>query len=271
MMKTIFYGLFLVLALASCNCGNKSGTAAADGYKLVWSDEFDVNGLPDSTKWSYDTRGNESRWGNQEYQWYTEGKKENAFVQDGFLHIVAIKEKIEDRDYSSARLVSSGKGDWLYGRFEVSAKLPGAKGIWPAIWMLSTDWEYGGWPESGEIDIMEHVGYMIDTVVASAHTDAYNHVEGTQKNNTIRVPDLHDNFHVYTLEWGPEEYSAYVDTIKYFTFKNEHKTSKEWPFDKRFHMILNVAVGGTWGAAAGFDSTAYPQEMVVDYVRVYQK
>jgi len=270
MKKTI--GLLLIgLVLFSCTNEKKQPVGPGNGYQLVWSDEFDAAGMPDTSKWSYDTVGNAWGWGNAEYQWYTANRKENAFIADGKLHIVALKEKIQDRDYSAARLITKGKGDWLYGRFEVSAKLPGALGIWPAIWMLPTDWEYGGWPKSGEIDIMEHVGYMIDTVVASAHTESYNHVIWTQKNNMIQVKDLHENFHVYAVEWGPEEYSAFVDTIKYFTFKNEHNTYKEWPFDKRFHLILNVAVGGSWGAAKGFDSTAYPQDMVVDFVRVYKK
>jgi beta-glucanase (GH16 family) len=152
-MKYLIIGLTLLLSFACSS--NKGGSR-----KLVWSDEFDKPGLPDDSKWSFDTNGNASGWGNNEWQYYTAKKIENAVVEDGMLHIKAITESISDKQYSSARLVTKGKGDWLYGRIEVRAKLPGARGIWPAIWMLPTDWTYGGWPKSGEIDIMEHVGYI---------------------------------------------------------------------------------------------------------------
>ena len=128
-------------------------------YKLVWSDEFNYSGLPDSKKWSYDTSGNASGWGNNEAQYYTNAQLKNAEVKDGCLHINAIKEDFEGKKYTSARLVTKSKGDWLYGKVEVRAKLPEGRGMWPAIWMLPTDWSYGGWPASGEIDIMENVGY----------------------------------------------------------------------------------------------------------------
>jgi beta-glucanase (GH16 family) len=251
-------------------CYKSSEKLPADEYQLVWSDEFDYTGLPDSTKWSYDTTGNATGWGNHEWQNYTSHNFKNAFVDSNYLHIVAIKEKMGNKDYTSARLVTSEKGDWLYGKIDVRAKLPHGLGTWPAIWMLSTDWEYGGWPESGEIDIMEHVGYMIDSVFASAHTKTYNHVIGTQKTKGFAV-NSEQEFHNYILEWDTAEYSVYVDTTKYFTFKNEHKTPYEWPFDKRFHLLLNLAVGGNWGAVQGVDTTIFPVEMLVDYVRVYQK
>jgi beta-glucanase (GH16 family) len=248
----------------------KKQSSTLDGYELVWSDEFDYQGLPDSTKWSYDTEGNSWGWGNNELQQYTAHQKENAWADGNYLHIKAIKEKREDKEYTSARLITKNKGDWLYGRFEIKAKLPSGKGTWPAIWMLPTDWEYGGWPKSGEIDIMEHVGYEPDSVFATAHTEAYNHSIGTHKSKAMYSPDCENNFHNYVLEWEEDEYRAYLDTTLYFTFKNENKTSKEWPFDKRFHLLLNVAVGGNWGGKEGIDSTIFPQEMVVDYVRVYK-
>lgn len=238
---------------------------------LVWSDEFNVNGLPDAGKWSYDTEGNATGWGNNEAQYYTQSRLENAEVKDGFLHITARKESYQDHDYTSARLVTRFKGDWLYGRVEVKAKLPDGRGMWPAIWMLPTDWAYGGWPASGEIDIMENVGYDPYIIVGSAHTEAYNHSIGTHKNGTISIPTCYSDFHVYALEWEVTEYRVYVDDDLYFTFKNEGTGYKVWPFDKRFHLLLNVAVGGNWGGAQGIDNTIFPREMVVDYVRVYQK
>jgi len=269
--------LILAFALLAPGCARNGDTDPAPDNPangdmvLVWSDEFNINGLPDASKWSYDTDGNATGWGNNEAQWYTSARIENAEVKDGFLHITAIKESYEDHDYTSARLVTRNKGDWLYGRVEVKAKIPDGRGMWPAIWMLPTDWAYGGWPASGEIDIMENVGYNPYVIVASAHTESYNHSIGTQKSATTNVATCYSDFHVYALEWEVTEYRAYVDDNLYFTFKNEGTGYKVWPFDKRFHLLLNVAVGGNWGGAQGIDNTIFPREMVVDYVRVYQK
>ena len=155
--------LALVLLAPGCNKTEKPEDLPDNpntGNKvLVWSDEFDYNGLPDSKKWSYDTDGNSGGWGNNELQYYTASRLKNAEVKDGHLYITAHKEDFEGFKYTSARLVTRQKGDWLYGRVEVKAKIPDGRGMWPAIWMLPTDWQYGGWPASGEIDIMESVGY----------------------------------------------------------------------------------------------------------------
>lgn len=248
--------------------GTKTDTAK---YELVWSDEFNYNGLPDSKKWSYDTEGNASGWGNNEAQNYTKENIKNSEIKGGFLHINALKEDFEGKKYTSARLVTKLKGDWLYGKVVVRAKLPEGRGMWPAIWMLPTDWKYGGWPASGEIDIMENVGYDPYVIVASAHTQNYNHVQGTQKNAKITIPDCYTKFHNYVLEWDANEYRVYVDSKLYFTYKNEGTGYKVWPFDQRFHLLLNVAVGGNWGGAKGIDDTIFPRSMVVDYVRVYQQ
>jgi beta-glucanase (GH16 family) len=239
-------------------------------FELVWSDEFDYEGLPDDTKWSYDVGG--SGWGNHELQYYTKG--ENAYVKDGNLVIEARKEKYEGMEYTSSRLITKGKGDWLYGKIEVSAKLPDGLGTWPAIWMLPTDWEYGSWPASGEIDIMEHVGYNQGAVHASVHTQSYYHKINTQKTATKYVEGVSEAFHVYMVEWLPDRVMAYIDGGLYFTFApNDYKskpTFKEWPFDKKLHLLLNIAVGGDWGGAQGVDETIYPRQMLIDYVRVYQ-
>jgi beta-glucanase (GH16 family) len=262
-MKNIILILSLILSVSCAN--KKEGTR-----QLVWSDEFSGAGLPDASKWSYDTLGNATGWGNNEWQCYTAGRIENAFVENGMLHIKAIKEPMGSKLYSSARLITKGKMDWLFGRIEVRAKLPGVRGIWPAIWMLPTDWEYGGWPKSGEIDIMEHVGYMPDSVFATVHTESYNHVIGTQRTKGFYLPDLHEQFHVYAVEWDSTLIKAFVDDQQYFSFKKESADPKVWPFSKRFHLLLNVAVGGNWGAAKGVEETGVPQEMIVDYVRIYQ-
>ena len=266
-MKKIAILLTLV-TVTFCLCMKAQKDDNSQKQKLVWSDEFNYTGLPDEKKWSYDIGGN--GWGNNEKQYYTDKRLQNASVKNGVLSITAIKEKFEGLDYTSARLVSKNKGDWKYGRFEIKAKLPKGRGVWPAIWMLSTDWKYGGWPESGEIDIMENVGYMPDSVFGTVHTKAYNHVIGTQKGKSIYRNDLSDAFHVYVLEWNENEIKIFVDQEQYFSFKNEKKTFNEWPFDQPFHLLLNIAVGGNWGGKMGVDESIWPQTMEVDYVRVYQ-
>lgn len=264
------FPLFFIF-LFSCTNSNQSGIDIPKGYQLVWSDEFDYSGLPDSTKWSFDTAGNAWKWGNNEAQYYTKNRTSNAVVGDDKLFITALEERFEGNRYTSARLVTKGKGDWLYGIFEISAILPEGRGMWPAIWMLPTNNTYGGWPASGEIDIMENVGFMPDSIIASVHTDSYNHMIQTQKSDSIFLSDCYDNFHVYKLEWEPEEIKIFVDDIQYYSFKNEHKSSGEWPFDQPFHLLLNVAVGGNWGGQKGINNSIFPQSMVVDYVRVFQK
>ncbi len=257
MSKLLFALLLLLIA-------NNSFTQT---YELVWSDEFDYTGLPNSSKWGYDVGGN--GWGNNELQYYTSNRTENARVENGNLIIEARKESYGGNQYTSARLITKGKGDWLYGKIEVRAKLPGGKGSWPAIWMLPTDWAYGGWPASGEIDIMEHVGYDPGIVHGSIHTNAYNHTLGTQKTSSFSVSDAETAFHVYSLEWTPDKVMVFVDDTKYFTFYAQGDY-KNWPFDKRFHLLLNIAVGGNWGGAQGVDDNIFPIKMEVDYVRVYQ-
>lgn len=239
--------------------------------KLVWSDNFDGSGLPDSTKWSYDLGvGNPEGWGNNELQYYTSDRK-NARVENGSLIIEAHKETIENKGYSSARLVSKKKGDWKYGRVEVRAKLPKGKGTWPAIWMLPTEWKYGGWPASGEIDIMEHVGYDQGVVHGTIHTESYNHSKGTQKEGTIKVSDASEAFHVYAVDWTEKKIDFLVDGKVYHTVTRDPKEDyKGWPFDQSFHVILNIAVGGNWGGREGVEENIWPQKMEVDYVKVYQ-
>ena len=239
-------------------------------YRLVWSDEFDYEGKPDETKWDYDIGG--GGWGNQELQYYTDDN--NAWVEDGRLIIELRKEEKGQNDYTSARLVTKGKGDWKYGKIEVCAKLPSGLGTWPAIWMLPTDQVYGGWPASGEIDIMEHVGYDQDVIHGSVHTQSYYHTIKTQKTENIKVEGVSEDFHVYSLEWLPDTIRILIDDEEYFTFTptdyTENPTYKEWPFDEKMHLLLNVAYGGGWGGAKGTDDEILPARMEVDYVRVYQ-
>lgn len=247
--------------------------AQAKGMKLVWSDEFDQGEMPDPSKWGYDLGDGCPEvcgWGNNELQYYTADRKENVRIENGNLVIEARQEKMGSRDYTSTRLKSKLKGDWTYGKIVARAKLPQGTGVWPAIWMLPTNWEYGGWPSSGEIDIMEHVGYMPDSMFGSIHTEKFNHVIGTQVTKGVYSSTLSTEFHEYGIAWTKDKIDFLYDGQVYQTFKNSNAGYGAWPFDKSFHVILNIAVGGNWGGKHGVDVSIWPQRMLVDYVRVYQ-
>lgn len=237
-------------------------------YELVWADEFDYEGLPDPDKWGYDIGG--SGWGNHELQYYTEG--DNVTVHDGVMTIEARKESVGGREYTSTRLVSREKGDWLYCKIEVSAKLPSGLGTWPAIWMLPTDWAYGEWPASGEVDIMEHVGYDQDVIVQSVHNQKF--YGGNSKSGSLKVEGVSDEFHTYAVEWLPDCLIFSVDGVETYSYSPGKYTAKPteeyWPFDNRMHLLINLAFGGDWGGAMGTDDSYFPVQMQVDYVRVYQ-
>jgi len=253
-------------------------------WELVWSDEFDGGEL-DASKWSPNIWA--PRKVNDEDQAYTDREK-NLRIEDGMLVIEAHKEDYEGGRYTSGRVHSDGKGDFLYGRFEVRAKLPRGQGSWPAIWMLPSDpykysstcedgedWQGSStcdaWPNSGEIDIMEHVGYQMGHVHGTVHNKAYYWINWEQRKGRVLVDDVDENFHVYSLEWSPERIDIFVDDSHYFTYINEGTGWQAWPFDHAFHVILNIAVGGVWGRAGGpIDDSIFPQRMYVDYVRVYQ-
>jgi len=262
-----------MLVLFGCNTAvqQHSGVSNIADYQLVWQDEFDYTGLPDSTKWHYDTEGNAAGWGNNEAQYYTEADSSNAWVENGILKITAKKERFEGKDYTSARLMTAA--DWQYGRIETRAKLPDGRGTWSAIWMMPGGWTFkdGNWPDIGEIDIMEHVGHETGIIHASAHSKDYQWQKNTQQTATIFVPDVDTEFHTYTLEWTPELLTAFVDDSLYFSYQNEGLGETKWPYTKPFYLLLNVAVGGAWGSINGIDTTAFPQTMEVDFVRVYQK
>jgi len=261
-LRNLYLIVFLCLSISYLS---------AQKYELVWADEFNYTGFPDSTKWVYDTEGNADGWGNKESQHYTVARKENAFVTDGKLKITAIKEQYEGKEYSSCRLLSNVA--WKYGRIEINAKIPDGRGTWPAIWMMPGGWSFkdGNWPDVGEIDIMEHVGHDPGVIHASAHSKDYQWQKQTQKTGTINIADASEKFHSYILEWTPELMKAYVDDKLYFEYKNEGLGKSKWPYDKPFYLILNVAVGGAWGSIKGIDENAFPQTMEIDYVRIYQK
>lgn len=245
--------------------------AGKSEWKLVWRDEFDYEGLPDPAKWAYDVGGH--GWGNRELQYYTEAREKNARVEAGVLIIEAHREQYEGSNYTSARLVTRGRQDWEGGRFVIRALVPEGVGTWPAIWMLPVEWNLGEgiWPDVGEIDIMEHVGWEPGVIHASAHSRDYQWQKGTQKTGTIPVPDATETFHEYILEWDDQVIRAYVDDERFFEYENEGQGWTAWPYQQPFYLLLNIAVGGEWGGVKGVDDHAFPQQMLVDYVRVYQK
>ena len=245
----------------------QSPTAA--GWKLKWSEEFNYNGLPDSTKWNYAEGG--KGFGNNELQYYTKADTNNVIVKNGKLFITALKETKDKNQYTSARLNTQNKAEFQYGRIEVSAKLPAGRGTWPAIWMLGKNRAEAGWPGCGEIDIMEHVGYDKDTIHGTIHTQAYNHMKGTQKGKTIFIENPYTAFHVYSIEWTPEKIDFLLDGVVYNHIMNEHLSTNEWPFDQPFYLILNLAVGGNWGGKKGIDESVFPAVMEIDYIRIFEK
>jgi beta-glucanase (GH16 family) len=235
-----------------------------EGMRLVWSDEFNKNGAPDPGKWDYDTGGH--GWGNNENQRYTNSRN-NSVVRGGSLHIIAQK---EGGRWTSARLKTKGKAEWAYGYVEIRAMLPEGVGTWPAIWMLPGADTYGPWPRSGEIDIMEHVGFDPGRIHTTAHTAAFNHLKNTQKTKSAPVENVSGRFHVYALEWDKDHLLWYIDGEPFFRFENTGRNIEEWPFDKFFYLLLNVAIGGAWGGQQGIDPALERAVMQVDYVRVYQ-
>lgn len=237
-------------------------------YKLMWSEEFNLNGLPDTAKWNYDEGGN--GWGNNELEYYTKFK-ENSRVTNGHLIIEARKEMYNgSKYYTSARLITRNKANWTYGRFEIRAKIPEGRGTWPTIWLLSAN-EPLNWPLDGELDIMEAVGYDANVIHGVAHNLLYNGANGLFKGGSIFIPDAQDSFHVYSMEWTDKKLTWFVDGVQYFTYSDPGAGSAGWPFNADFYMILNIAIGGNYGGKKGIDDAIFPQQMLVDYVRVYQR
>lgn len=241
-----------------------------DGYVLDWYDNFSGREI-NRDIWRHAIGG--GNWGNHEMQNYTT-RPENSRVENGHLIIEAHHEWHGGWPYTSARMTTMGRREMLYGRIEVRAKLPEGIGSWPAIWMMPADRSgYGiGWPDSGEIDIMEHVGHDPGRVHFSIHTSLYNHPAGTHKTGDVLLPDVSERFYTYGIEWTPDMIRWYIDdddnTV--FEYQNDHTDYRTWPFDKPFYLILNVAVGGDWAGSQGIDRESMPWQMKVDWVRVYR-
>lgn len=228
--------------------------------KLLWEDNFNKDGLPDTNNWGYDT-GNNGGWGNNELEYYT-NRQENAFVSNGTLKINLIKEAYQGYNYTSARLLSKGKFSFKYGRVDIRAKLPSGAGTWPALWMLGDNISSVGWPACGEIDIMEHVGNQLNKIYGTLHHP--NHSGGNADGGTTNILNATTEFHVYSLDWSSTEIKFYVDNQLFYTFTN----NSSLPFNQNFFLIFNVAMGGNFGGAVDPNFTSSTME--VDYVRVYQ-
>lgn len=240
-------------------------------WQLVWEDEFDAEQL-DMEKWSFQFgTGSEeglTNWGNNEQQYYTD-REENLFLEDGYLHIVAKEESYEGQQYTSARIRTRDKGDWMYGRMEIRAKLPQGQGIWPAIWMLPTKDNFQ-WPRDGEIDITELVGHEPERVHSTVHFEKNgggHDYKGTSY--TLQEGIFADDFHTFSIEWKLNEIQFFVDENHFYTVNSSSLAPHNYPFNNTFHLIMNIAVGGEWPGYPD-NTTPFPQSMIVDYVKVYQ-
>ncbi len=263
----------LVLSAVACNLapGSKGvrQKQTEKAWKLVWSDEFDgANGTAiDGSKWKSET-GNNSGWGNAELEYYTDSVN-NCYQDNGNLIIKAIKEKKEGFDYTSARIVTQENFDFKYGKIEMKAKLPQGNGIWPAFWMLGSNFDTEGWPKCGEVDIMEHIGKMSQKIHGTLHATGYSGsygITGSIKSKS----SLYDSYHTYSLEWNEEGFKWYFDGKKYHEVYKKNIKSGIWPFDSEFFILLNLAVGGYWPGYPD-ETTQFPQTYTIDYIRVYQQ
>lgn len=263
--------------MAACSATNE----------LVFEDNFDGSGLPDSTRWTYE----EGYVRNGELQYYTVARPENCYQQDGYLHIVCRHDSAfiangrfgkawatpvdttrcdSVAPVTSASITTKGIAEWKYGRVEVRAKLPDCRGSWPAIWMMPAENTYGEWPKSGELDIMENVGYDLPKVHYAIHTEKYNHTKNNQKRHTVDCATVATDFHLYGFEWRADKLTWYLDGVETYSVVKDEEGWEAWPFDQPFYLILNFAFGGGWGGSQGVDLEGLPQEYVIDYVKVYR-
>jgi len=252
-LKNIIFLLLTVVLLSSCQSKRQ----------LVWEDNFDGDSL-NSDVWNFelgDGCPNLCGWGNNELQIYTQ---KNHELKDGLLTISA---KHKDGVYTSTKINTREKREFQYGKIEVRAKLPTGKGLWPAFWMLGSNIKEVGWPLSGEIDILEYVGKEPETIFTTLHTaDSYGSSINTRKDV---VKGIEEGFHIYSIDWTKDKIDFFIDHKLFYSFVPKNKSVEVWPFDQPFYMILNVAIGGNFGGAV-VDNSVFPQEFVIDYVRVYQ-
>ena len=254
--------LCVLLAIYSCNEDEKQTVVTKT--QLVMSEEFNTNGAPDSSLWSYDIGNGNNGWGNNELQNYTDNSA-NIKIEDGMLKITAIK---QGSAYTSARIQTKGKFEKKYGRIEARIKMPFGKGLWPAFWMLGANSGTVAWPQCGEIDIMEYLGSKPTSIFGSVHGPGYSGGEAITKNYSLSNDRFDNGFHVFGIEWDENYINYYVDNVLYNQI-TPADVPGQWVFNQPFYIILNMAVGGNFPGSPN-SSTVFPQTMLVDYVRVYQ-
>jgi beta-glucanase (GH16 family) len=241
-------------------------TPDADGWKLVWQDEFNDSNL-NTNYWKYDIDGKGG--GNNELQYYSDSPL-NSYIENGSLVIKALNDGYAGRAYTSAKIRSKHLAEWTYGKFEIRAKLPVGQGMWPAIWMMPSENIYGTWPMSGEIDIMEYIGREPNKIHGTIH---YGDRWPKNKSTTGKYTSsksLTDDYHVFSIEWEPNKISWYIDGILYSTKTPKDLHGRKWVWDQKFYLIINLAVGGNWPGSPD-KTTVFPQKFYIDYVRVYQR
>ena len=281
-----YFLVFTFFIFILCSCSEEEDKVASgdqiptfsSNWELLWSDEFDGADL-DISKWN--KLSWRPGWVNNELQAYTE-RDTNIFLENGYLVLQGLIDpgfsgtdyngNNYNADYTSGRVNTDGKFSTTYGRFDIRAKLPKGKGSWPAIWMLGESISSIGWPDCGEIDIMEHVGYDEGMIHGSIHSEEYNHMYNTQRSGSKYIENVTNTFHVYSLEWSPFYLRYLIDGEPFFFVYNDSKgDNSKWPFDDPHYIILNLAIGGDWGGVQGISTSDFPMRMMVDYVRVFKQ
>jgi beta-glucanase (GH16 family) len=262
--KTVFLTTTLFVFL---NCNTDETQTVATLTNLTMQDEFDTDGAPDPAIWGFDIGTGNSGWGNNELQYYTD-RPDNVVVEDGMLKITAHEESFEGSAYTSARVLTKGKFDQTYGRFEARIQLPWGQGMWPAFWLLGADIDTNQWPNCGEIDVMEYRGQNPTIMSGAVHGPGYSGGNSIIKEYDLVNDRFDTGFHIFGIEWGVNYINFYVDDVLYNQITPEDVTG-EWVFDDEFFIIMNLAVGGDFVGSPNAD-TVFPQTMLVDYVRVYQ-
>ncbi len=254
-----------VVLLMACSVDEKQKIITKT--RLVMQEEFDVNGAPDPNFWSYEIGRGNNGWGNNELQYYTD-RPENVVVENGMLKITARQELFLGASYTSARIITKGKLEQKYGRIEARIKLPLGKGLWPAFWMLGSNFDTVGWPQCGEIDIMEYLGNQPTKILGTVHGPGYSGGEAVSKYYTLPNSRFDTDFHIFGIEWGENYINYYVDDVLYNQI-TPADVNGEWVFNQPFYIILNMAVGGNLPGPPNGE-TSFPQTMLVDYIRIYE-
>jgi len=265
---TLFKSLFIAVPLlVITSCATDDTQIVTNFNEITMQDEFDTDDFIDSSIWGFNIGTGTNGWGNNELQYYTD-RTENVSVQNGMLLITARKESYQGSGYTSARLLTQNRFDQTYGRFEARIKVPYGQGMWPAFWLLGADVDEVGWPQCGEIDIMENRGNEPTLVSGTVHGPGYSGGASISKSYILTNDRYDTGFHIFGIEWGPEYINYYIDDVLYNQITPEDVTG-EWVFDHPFFIIINLAIGGDYGGAPTAE-TVFPQSMLVDYVRVYK-